>query len=234
MKRFMAGKLKLLWEEGISGADFFISAIGSAIEVFGKYEQVMDYEGNIIRANKLLEDIRQIVTDFAVREILHNGFAGEISSITRFYVLYRWTFGVAMAPFDEANKLARGCGIDLAEEWGGKGFIKKLKDKVRVLEPHERKENELKGSGELIDVLHHSLLLWDKGKRDEMLAVLKSSGYGGKDAFYRVAQAISETLTIEDKEKKMLDGFLAGKDRVMRDIVSAKKKGGEFDFGDGK
>ena len=27
-------------EEGISGADFFIAAIGSAIEIFGKYERV--------------------------------------------------------------------------------------------------------------------------------------------------------------------------------------------------
>ena len=35
-------KLHRLWEEGLSGADFFIAAIGSAVEVFGKYEQVID------------------------------------------------------------------------------------------------------------------------------------------------------------------------------------------------
>ena len=77
-------KLHRLWEEGLGGADFFIAAIGSAIEVFGKYEKVMDFEGKTIRADRLLDDVREIATDYAVRQILHNGFAGEISDLTRF------------------------------------------------------------------------------------------------------------------------------------------------------
>ena len=113
-------KLHRLWEEGLSGADFFIAAIGSAIEVFGKYEKVMDYEGNIVRADRLLDDVREIATDYAVRQILRNGFAGEISDLTRFYVLWRWEFGEGRVIFDEARKLAQCCGVDLAREWGGK------------------------------------------------------------------------------------------------------------------
>lgn len=90
LKKYMNEKLDRLWAEGISGADFFISAIGAGIEVFGKYEKVMDYSGNIIRADLMLEDIRKISTDYAVHKILHNGFAKEINELTRFYVLYRW------------------------------------------------------------------------------------------------------------------------------------------------
>ena len=67
---------------------------------------------------------------------------------------------------------------------------------------------------ELIDVLHHVLLLWEKSQRDEMIRALAQSGYGDGDAFYRVAQAISETLPIESREKKLLDGFLAGRERI--------------------
>ncbi len=63
LKKHLNKKLDRLWKEGISGADFFISAIGSAIEVFGKYEKVMDYEGNVIRADKLLEYVRELVTE---------------------------------------------------------------------------------------------------------------------------------------------------------------------------
>ena len=40
-----------------------------------------------------------------------------------------------------------------------------------------------------------------------MMRVLSESGYGESEAFYRVAQAISETLPIESREKKLLDGF---------------------------
>ncbi len=218
LKQHLNKKLDRLWQEGIGGADFFIAAIGSAIEVFGKYIKVMDYEGNIIRADRLLEDVRKIATDYAVHQILHNGFAGEISDITRFYVLYRWDFGEARVHFDEANKLAHSCGIDLASEWNKDGFIKKEKEFIRVLGPQERRIEALKGLTELIDVLHHILLLWEKGKRDDMLKLLNETGYGESEAFYRVAQAISETLPNESKEKKLLDGFLVGRERLMDEI----------------
>ncbi|MDI6786179.1 MAG: hypothetical protein QMD92_05660, partial [bacterium] len=71
---------------------------------------------------------------------------------------------------------------------------------------------------ELIDVLHRVLLLWEKSKRDEMVSLLQKSGFGQSEAFYRVAQAISETLPIENKEKKLLDGFLAGRERLREEI----------------
>ena len=211
-------KLHRLWEEGLSGADFFIAAIGSAIEVFGKYEQVMTFEGEIIRAHRLLDDVREIATDYAVRQILHNGFAGEISDITRFYVLWRWEYGEARVPFDEARKLAQSCGVDVAQKWGGKGFIVKEKQFIRVLGPQTRMLDSLSGADELIDVLHHVLFLWEKSQRDEMIRVLSESGFGRSEAFYRVAQAISETLPIESREKKLLDGFLAGRERVREDM----------------
>ena len=214
MTTHLNAKLHRLWEEGLGGADFFIAAIGSAIEVFGKYEQVMDLEGKIIRADRLLDDVREIVTDYAVRQILHNGFAGEISDLTRFYVLWRWEYGEARVHFDEARKLAQSCGVDLAQEWDGKGFIAKERAFIRVQGPQSREMADLEGADELIDVLHHVLLLWETSQRDEMLRVLAQSDYGNSDAFYRVAQAISETLPIESREKKLLDGFLAGRERV--------------------
>ena len=201
MRAHLNAKLNRLWEEGLGGADFFIAAIGSAIEVFGKYEQVMDYEGKIIRADRLLDDVREIATDYAVQQILHNGFAGEISDLTRFYVLWRWEFGEARVIFDDARKLAQTCGIDLAREWGGKGFVAKEKRFVRVLGPQARRIEELQNPKELIDTLHHVLLLWERSQRDEMLRLLQDSGYGESEAFYRVAQAVSETLPIESKEK---------------------------------
>lgn len=218
LKRHLNKKLERLWQEGIGGADFFIAAIGSAIEVFGKYEKVMDYEGSIVRADRLLEDVRKIATDYAVRQILHNGFSGEISDLTRFYVLYRWNYGGAKVRFDEARKLAQSCSIDLAKEWNRPGFIKKEKEFIRVLGPQDRNLSKHKDSSELIDVLHRILLLWEKGKHNEMVSLLKSSGLGESEAFYRVAQAASETLPVENKEKKLLDGFLAGRERLKEKV----------------
>jgi len=224
LKKHLEARLHRLWEEGIGGADFFIAAIGSAIEVFGKYEKVMDYEGNIIRADRLLDDVGELATNYAVHQILHNGFAGEISDLTRFYVLWRWNFGEAKVHFDEARRLAQSCSIDVSQEWGKDGFIQKEKEFIRVLGPDKRKPDSLKKSPELIDVLHHVLLLWEKSKKDELVKVLQESGYGKSEAFYRVGQAISETLPNESKEKKLLDGFLAGRDRVSEEVRQRVEK----------
>jgi adenine-specific DNA methylase len=218
LKTYLYEKLERLWGEGISGADFFIAAIGSAIEIFGKYEKIIDYEGNIIRASQILSDVRKITTDYAVHQILHNGFAGEISNLTRFYVLYRWSYGEAKLHFDEANKLSRSANVDLEKEWNQPSFIKKEKEFIRVLGPQDRKFENFRNSSELVDVLHAVLLLWEKGRRNEMITLLEKSGYGKSDAFYRVAQTISETLPNESKEKKLLDGFLSGKMRLQEEI----------------
>lgn len=214
-------KLDKLWKEGISGADFYISAIGSAIEVYGKYTQVMDYEGNIVRADRLLQDVEDIATDYSVKKILKNGFSDTISGLTRFYVIWRWYYGNASVPFDEARKLATSCGLDLSIEWAkNDSFIKKLKENIAVIDPKEREKHidDLKKSSELIDILHAVLLLWEKSKQQEILELLRTSGFGRRDVFFRVAQAISETLPNEAKEKKLLDGFLAGRGRIMEEM----------------
>jgi adenine-specific DNA methylase len=210
-----------LWEEGVAGPDFFIACIGSAIEVFGKYEKVMDYEGNIIRADKLLEFVREKVTEYAVKQILHNGIAGKLSPLTKFYILWRWSFREAKIEFDEAKKLAQSIGVHLEKEWN-KSFIKKDKNYIKVLGPQERKLEDIENmeKKDLIDVLHQVLILWSQGRREEMKMVLKETGYGENDAFYRVAQAISETLPIDSKEKRLLDGFLSGKDKLISEVKS--------------
>lgn len=211
-------KLDRLWKEGVSGADFFVSAIGFSMEIFGKYKEVLNYEGNPIRADRILKDVRKISTNYAVQKILHDGFSGEISDLTRFYVLYRWNYGEAKVHFDEARKLAQSCSIDLTREWGEKRFIKKQKEYIKVLGPHERRLEDIKKSSELIDILHGVLLLWEKSKHDKMKSLLQESGFGKSDSFYRVAQAVSETLISENKEKKLLDGFLAGRERLINEI----------------
>jgi len=177
----------------------------------------------VIRAAKLLDFVRNVVTDYAVRQILHDGIAGELSPLTKFYILWRWTYQEAKLHFDDARKLAQSTGFDLANEWN-KGFIKKEKEFIRVLGPQDRYAKEIEGSSELIDILHQVLILWNEGKRKDMTKVLHESGWGTKDTFYRVAQAISETLSPESKEKKLLDGFLSGREKIARDVSEVKDK----------
>ena len=223
LRSHLASKLDRLWAEGISGADFLISGIGSSIEIFGRYQKIMDDEGVAIRVDRLLEDVRKIVTDYALRQVLHNGFAGEITPTTRFYILWRWAYGETKVDFDDARKLGQSVGVDVSQEWN-RGFISKEKEFIEALGPEDRGLESLEGSTELIDVLHRVLLLWKKGKYDEVTNVLRETGYGKSDVFYRVSQAVSESLIDGDREKKLLDGFLSGKERIVKEV---KKQGGQ-------
>jgi len=183
--------------------------------------------------------VRTIATDYAIRQTLKVSqtfrvSSEEVSDLTRLYVLWRWNFGEARVPFDEARvpfdearKLAQSCGVDLTREWGRGGFVHKEREFVRLLGPQRRTLDDLEDSRELIDVLHRVLLLWEKGQREEMVQTLKVSQTFrvSPEAFFRVAQAVSETLPNESKEKKLLDGFLAGRERVREAVGQVALQG---------
>jgi len=209
LKQYLNKKLEQLWGEGISGADFFISGIGAAIEVYGKYEKVVDDNDTQISVLKLLNDTRTIVTDYTINKVIKGEFSDEISQMTRFYILWRWAYGEAQVPFDDASKMAQSVGIDIEHEWN-KGFIVKNKEFIRVLGPDERTEKELSDPQDLIDILHKTLQIWRTGKREELDKFLEEKGYKNSEVFKRVTQAISESLPLESTEKKWLDGFLTG------------------------
>jgi len=93
-----------------------MSAIGSSIGIFGKYKKIMDYEGNEISTEEMLKYIRELVTDYTIRQILHNGISEELSSLTRFYILWRWAYKESKVSFDDARKLAQSVGINREKE----------------------------------------------------------------------------------------------------------------------
>jgi hypothetical protein len=86
---------------------------------------------------------------------LHNGIAGKLLPLTKFYILWRWSFREAKIEFDEARKLAQSIGVHLEKEWN-KSFIKKDKNYIKVLGPQERKLEDIENmeKKDLIDVLH--------------------------------------------------------------------------------
>jgi adenine-specific DNA methylase len=228
-------KLTQFWDQGISGADFFVSAIGPAVEVFGRYSKVEKLSGEEVSVKELLEYVRKVVSEFALERVLKRADLGAVDAETRFYLLWRWTFGNAKVHFDDAIKLSRPMGVELTQLWDGGSLIKKEKEFVRVLAPHERAKDPafLKKTKftSMIDVLHYVLVLWERGEREKIKEVLNETGYAGNEIFWQTAQAISEILPQGDKEKQLLQGFLYGKE------VYVKEAGGKtslLDYMEGK
>ncbi|MBC7224656.1 MAG: DUF1156 domain-containing protein [Anaerolineae bacterium] len=204
-------RLAQFWDEGIRGADFFMSAIGPAVEVFGRYERVEKLSGEVVTVGEWLEYVQQVVAEFALERVLRSPSLGGVDAETRFYLLWRWTYNHARVPFDEANKLARAVGAELVDLWNRSGFVKKEKEYVRVLGPVERARDrrflERERYTTLVDALHKACILWQAGHRAALLKHL-ALNHGGDEVFWRVAQSIADVLPSGDKEKQWLQGLL--------------------------
>ena len=206
-------KLFNLWEWGFSGADLFIAAIGSGIEVFGKYEEVIDESDNITRADKMIADIREILERFD-----NEGSGTADTALTRFYLRWRQQHAEQVVLFNEARELAMSLGIELQTTSSEGRFIQQEKTNVRVLGPHERDMKDIANSDELIDILHHTLQLWASGNRAEMIKCLSKDSIGLGELIWNVAQQISKTLSTESQERQWLEGWLADRTAIQREV----------------
>jgi putative DNA methylase len=207
-------RLAQFWEEGIRGADFFMSAIGPAVEVFGRYARVEKLSGEAVTVAELLEYVRKVVAEFALERILRGAELSGVDPLTRFYLLWRWTYNHARVPFDEARKLAAGAGIELTAHWGPGGLVAKDGEHVRVRSPMERaKDPRFAARTEfptMVDAMHRAAALWMENRSAELREHL-SATYGENEVFWQVVQAVSEVLPEGDKERQILQGLLAGR-----------------------
>jgi putative DNA methylase len=218
-------KLTQFWAEGIRGADFFMSAIGPAVEAFGKYVRVEKLSGEPVTVTELLEYVRKVVSEFALERVLGSAQLGGLDTPTRFYLLYRWTYNHARVPFDEARKLAQSVGVELERLWGEGGLVQREKEYVRVPTPLQRAKSTnftRKTKFEtMIDALHYAVWLWDQNERKRLLDHLLKT-YGSDEIFWQVAQAIAEVLPEGDEEKRLLQGLLHGWRSPQKDTQQRK------------
>ena len=86
----VAERLDFFWTQGIRGADFFISAIGPAVEVFGRYSRVFKLSGEAVGVAELLDLVQESVADYTLSRVLNGRYQmGAVDAPTRFYVMYR-------------------------------------------------------------------------------------------------------------------------------------------------
>ena len=221
IKERIETKLQQFWNEGIAGGDFFISAIGPGMEIFSQYERVEKLSGEQVTTAELLDYIRSVSTDYIVRKLLTDASSAKIDNESEFYLAYRWTHLDNTVEYDDARKLASASGVSLEELWKPGGFVKKSGSKISVLGPKER--DEMKSIQSMVDVMHKCLLLWAKGKKEEITELLAKTGFAEDPAFKQFCQAVAESLLNGNKEKQLLEGFLIGIDTYKRGEVKVPK-----------
>jgi putative DNA methylase len=214
-------RLDFFWKQGIRGADFFISAIGPAVSVFGRYSKVYRLDGTEVGVDVLLDLVQALVAEYALDRILNSGAAqvGGVDAPTRYYILHRWAYGRGKTPFDDAMRLAMALGADVSALMERRGILKQSGETVRLLGPKERASMQGLGlpdrAGRLspiVDVLHRATTLWESGDREGLARFLAEGARAREDQVRLVAQTLINILPDDDAERRLLEGFLAGRD----------------------
>jgi putative DNA methylase len=216
-------RLEFFWNHGIRGADFFISAIGPALSVYGKYQRVVRLNGSEVTVSEFLDEVRSLVTGYVLEKIIHNSRIGTIDPESQFYVVWRWSYGDTKVQADEAFKLSQALGLSTDIMWDRTGILEKSGQNVQALSIAKRMrishlgEPQANGTpASFIDILHRLCDFRDKSDTTGMAEYLARSGHVKNETLWLVAQAISEILPDGDKEKQLFQGLLNQRDNLLQ------------------
>jgi adenine-specific DNA methylase len=214
LEKRIAERLDAFEEMGLVGADYFVSAVGPAFEVFARYSRIVKLSGEEVDVADLMVLARKAVARHALRKLLGSESLTVLDAESLFYLTWRWAYLVAPIPADEAYKLEKAFDIDLGLLTLPGGLARRNGSTFAILGPHERKGLTLRASPSLVDVLHLACQLWDTGRRQELEELLGATGMGVEPGFWAMAGTLAEILPDGSKERTMLLGLTGNRDRL--------------------
>lgn len=230
MQERVTERLRYFWDLGVSGPDFVWAAVGPALESYSSYQSVRRLDGSEFTVGEFLKEVRRLVADFALGQILKGHSTEGLDEWTRYYLIHRSNFGLEGAPVGECILLSQGYGLDLNELRGPRGYIVKgAGSDIRLAKWDERRRDDLgqahpSGGLPQIDMLHRLMHLWAAGNLDGVNAYADQNGLRQNELFWAVAQAILEMADAKSRERTLLEAIVAwGRGKVGESQVESPR-----------
>jgi len=200
-------RVETLWDMGISGADLVIASVGAGLRAFTRFSRVEFANGEEVPAERFLTEVETVVLETILarlsKEVGGNGGQYSLASLdtaSRFYLLWRYTYGAAELDAGEAIIFANGTHVELDGAHGlttGTAIlVEKKKGKYRLRDFSERGEEPKLGlptkpgqAAPLVDALHRTL--WLMEKRPAHLAEFLRESQVNREQLRLVAQALA-------------------------------------------
>lgn len=216
MQEQVTERLRYFWDAGIQGPDFVWAAIGPALEYYSRYKEVRQQTGKPFTVSQFLTEIRRIVTDFALGQILGGASTEALDEWTRYYLMHMNHFGTGNAPVGECILLAQGYGLSLADLTAARiGILKKASSgsALRLLGYIDRGSDRVgqphpSGGLPMIDMLHRIMNLWKSGDQAEISGYLTEHGLRENALFRSIIQALIETNSQGSDERSLLETII--------------------------
>ncbi len=244
MRPVIRERLLSFWSQGIRGADFFISAIGPALSVFGRHRRVLRPDGTTVSVRDFLDIVRRESTTVALEQVLQGADLGIVDPITRQYVTWVWSYSRAPLDSGEALALCLATGApfdDLTREHAIAVTAREKSKKVvklRTIAERAREDEDL-GTGTsarpapLIDELQRASWLWGQNQGARLGEYRGALGESRWTALLTLGQAVAECLPDGDEDRRIILGLLGA---TVRGVEPPAEPGpslqGEFDIED--
>jgi len=178
LEQIVRERVDSLWKMGITGADLMIAAVGAGLRAFTRFARVEYANGEEVPAEKFLAEVEGVVLETLLEKIfgLSRSGVSAVDGPSRFYVLWRYTYGAAEMDAGEAIVFTYGQNVELdgpkGLSTGRYALVEKKKGKYRLRDFTERGADEKLGLPKedgtqppLIDVLHRILWLLENEPR---------------------------------------------------------------------
>ena len=216
MQERVTERLRYFWDVGIRGPDFVWAAIGPALESYSSYTEVRRQTGEHFTVTEFLTEVRRIVTDFALGQILHGASTEALDEWTRYYLMHKDYFGTEDAPVGECILLAQGYGVPLDDLRAPQiGFLSKARsgNALKLLGHKDRTSDRVgyahtSGRIPMIDMIHRIMKLWDAGESAQINAYFHEHGLQENSLFKAVVQALIETNSHGSSERSLLETLI--------------------------
>lgn len=217
-------------EGGIRGVDLYLSCFGPALEAFSQHwplqrgtprqdiEQARrrkrqseifeeEYDPYAVTPEDALEVARREVKDWRLHQLTHVQRNVELDNLTSWFVLAWDAFEAPVFPYDEANRLAKVCGIDLDRDVVGKLAEKKGSDLVLWDSVTRAAKGSLglpDGRDSMMDALHHLARATRSASLESANELLAKHSLASEPSFLVALEAVLEVLPV-GKEWSGLD-----------------------------
>ena len=179
LHRIARERVTTLWAggKGIGGADLLMAAVGAGLRAYTRFARVEYANGELAPAERYLREVEGVVLDVMLDEIfgLRGTVVGSVDALTRFYVLWRFTYRESPVEAGDVYVFCQPQGIEIDGAGGVCGPAPALVEKIRgkgggkfrVRTFEERGDDERLGVGEdgrpapLVDLVHRLLWLLD-------------------------------------------------------------------------
>jgi adenine-specific DNA methylase len=211
------------WQtEGLALPDQLMAAYGPAMEVWGRYESVLQTDGQAAPIDRYLLLARTAVREAAalrIDEIPLESF----DDLTRFGLFWMRLYQRGSVPKSEAVFLAQADGVDLGDVRDG--LLEESKAGFRLtLQPPQRVDPTSK----VFDVVRAMVAAWRAGGGEgvaEVLAVAERSA--GDEQVWAVVHELSRQLPPSDRDAVALAGIQRMAVSIQRQVRGMRVADGE-------